>query len=236
MDSPPDEFERQVGACLSRHLGAGAAPGSAGAEAARRLPDPQRFVAEAARFCATLRRANEAINLTGISDAPGMAVRHVLDSLLALPLLDGSGTVADLGSGCGVPGVPLALAQPQRRFVLIESRVRKAAALRDIVTTLGLAPRVLVAHARGEHWLADNPVDVIVTRALGDVADQLELLQPLRSQFRRLLMLKGPAADDELARALPRLPRLGFVAPQALEVLLPDDAGRRVILAFAGGR
>ena len=81
--------------------------------------DAQALAAEQGRFCAALARANERLNLTGIVDPQGMAVRHVLDALLALPVLGVHGPIVDLGSGCGVPGIPLALALPERPVVLL---------------------------------------------------------------------------------------------------------------------
>jgi 16S rRNA (guanine527-N7)-methyltransferase len=186
------------------------------------------------RFCAVLEAANRQLNLTGITDPHGMAVRHVLDSLSALPLLDGSGLVADLGTGGGLPGIPLALAQPQRRFALVESRMRKAAALKEMVDLLGLAPRIEVVHARAENWLAEHSADVLITRALGSVSTQLKMLSKVRSSFRQIIMLKGPGADEDLASAQKDMERWHFEAPQRVKLDLPDAEGQRVLLIFAG--
>ena len=224
----PEAFVAEVRAELEPHLAAV-------------LPDgpalPEGYLEHAARFCEALRRANERVNLTGIRDARGMARLHVLDSLVALPLVAGRGPLMDLGSGCGVPGLPLGLALPDTPVELVESRQRKAATLGELVDDLhgqGLAPQVSVSHARGEQWLDLNEVGVVLTRAVGDVASQLELLAGRKHQFGTLLMLKGPGADEELEKARPRLGRLGFAEPERHEVELPDGAGRRILLAFAG--
>lgn len=184
------------------------------------------------RFCAALAAANERINLTGITDARGMAVLHVLDSLAAAPLLAGATTAMDLGSGGGVPGVPLALALPSLTMTLVESRARKAAALAALLDELGLPPRITAAHARGEAWLQDHAVDVVVARAVEGLPDLLKHLRPVRRSFGRLILMKGPAADDELAALGKRLSSLGFPRPVRHEELLPDGAGRRVLLEF----
>ena len=184
------------------------------------------------RFCAALAAANERLNLTGITDARGMAVLHVLDSLAAAPLLAGATTAMDLGSGGGVPGVPLALALPSLTMTLVESRERKAAALAALLDELGLPPRVTAAHARGEKWLADHAVDVVVARAVENLPDLLKHLRPVRRRFGRLVLMKGPAADDELAALGARLSSLGFPRPLRHEATLPDGAGRRVLLEF----
>ena len=163
--------------------------------------DAQALAAEQGRFCAALARANERLNLTGIVDPQGMAVRHVLDALLALPVLGVHGPIVDLGSGCGVPGIPLALALPERPVVLLESRQRKAEALAGLVDELGLGPRVQALRARGEEWLAEHRAGDLVSRAVGTVEAQLQLLRPVRDRFERLVMLKGPAGREELERA-----------------------------------
>jgi len=238
----PDDFADAVAAVLGPHLSLvpnllegltetvpadsddGASPEPAGA-----LPA---LAASLGRFCSALEAANRNINLTGIVDPEGMAVRHVLDALTALPTLDGDGTVIDLGSGCGVPGIPLALARPNRKVVLVESRERKAAALAALVDELGLAPRVTAVRARGELWLADHPADVVVTRAVGSIAEQLRMLRKVRACFRSLVMLKGPAADAELAEVAPRLESLGYEPPRRFSAQLPGGAGARVLLVF----
>jgi len=184
------------------------------------------------RFCAALVAANAHLNLTGITDARGMAVLHVLDSLAAAPLLAGATTAMDLGSGGGVPGVPLALALPSLTMTLVESRERKAAALAALIDELGLPPRVTAVHARGEKWLADHAVDVVVARAVESLPELLKHLRPVRQRFRRLILMKGPAADDELAALGTRLASLGFPRPLRHEAALPDGAGRRVLLEF----
>ena len=184
------------------------------------------------RFCAALAAANARLNLTGITDARGMAVLHVLDSLAAAPLLAGAATAMDLGSGGGVPGVPLALALPSLTMTLVESRERKAAALAALLDELGLPPRVTAAHARGEAWLKDHAVDVVVARAVESLPDLLKHLRPVRQGFKRLILMKGPAADDELASLGARLSSLGFPRPLRHEATLPDGAGRRVLLEF----
>jgi 16S rRNA (guanine527-N7)-methyltransferase len=226
----PDAFADTVSATLRPHLGG--VPGlleGGDTDQAGVLPA---LADELGRFCAALEAANRRINLTGIVDPEGMAVRHVLDALTALPALEGVGSVVDLGSGCGVPGIPLALARPELEVVLVESRERKAAALVELVDELGLAPRVTAVRARGEVWLADHPADVVVTRAVGSIAEQLRMLRKVRSCFRSLVMLKGPAADAELAELAGRLESLGFDYPSRHTAQLPNGAGTRVVLTF----
>jgi 16S rRNA (guanine527-N7)-methyltransferase len=193
-------------------------------------PWPAGLVDELAGFCAVLAAANKRLNLTGITDPQGLAVRHVLDSLTALPLLDGVSSLMDLGSGGGLPGIPLAMARPSLRVTLVESRQRKAAALVGIVDQLGLGPRVDVACERGERWLVDHAVDAVVTRAAGPAAEVLARLSAVRQRFGRLILMKGPRGDEELAALGTRLAGWGFSTVRRAVATLPDGAGRRVLL------
>ncbi len=230
-DSTVEEFEDLVLQHLDPHL-----------QEAHCEGNPE-LALDLAQFCSTLREANRAINLTGIADAEGMAIRHCLDSVVALPFLvpalDEAASpppLVDIGSGCGVPGIPLALARPDLPVVLIESRKRKAAAIDEMVQSMGLGPRVQLVHARAEAWLADNDAGTLVTRAVGPVRTQLELFGPLRKRYRRLVMLKGPGVDEELKEAAKTRHKHKFPEPERHEVMLPGEAGKRVVLVFAGGR
>lgn len=222
------EFAHQVSELLLPHL----------PELLRRSPVASPDVGELAgqlgRFCEALRDTNQRINLTGITDAQGMAYRHVLDALLALPACGGEPPLVDLGSGCGVPGIPLALAMPERRVVLVESRERKAAALVALVECLGLAPRVSAVRARGEVWLADSAGGpcVVVTRAVGSIAAQLELLRPMRDRVARLVLLKGPGADEELEAAQRARERGRWPEPRCERGELPGGEGSRTVVVF----
>ena len=193
---------------------------------------PAAEAAAQARFAAALRRANERLNLTSITDPEGMAIRHVLDSLTLLPLLGPTEHVLDLGSGGGLPGIPLAIARPDLRLTLIEGREKKAAALTALVEELGLSRQVAVVQGRGEEWLPRHPVDTVVARAIGTVPDVLARLSRVRRAFGRLVLMKGPAVEAELAEAAPRLRGWGFGPPERTELDLPAGAGHRVLLVF----
>ena len=193
---------------------------------------PTEEAAAQGRFAAALRRANARLNLTAILDPEGMAIRHVLDSLTVLPLLAGGESVLDLGSGGGLPGIPLAIARPDLRLILIEGREKKAAALAALVEELGLARRVEVVPGRGEEWLHRHAVDTVVARAIGTVPDVLGRLSRVRKSFGRLVLMKGPSVEAELAEASPRLKQWGFGPPERTELDLPAGAGHRVLLVF----
>ncbi len=131
---------------------------------------------------------NAAINLTSITEPALVAVRHVVDSLSAVPLLAArgpAGRICDIGSGAGYPGIPLAIALPDSQVVLIESTAKKARFLDAVIAVAGLLERVTVHAERAEAVAADvrrgivAPFDVVTARAVGDLAELVELAFPL---------------------------------------------------------
>jgi 16S rRNA (guanine527-N7)-methyltransferase len=155
------------------------------------------------RFLELLRRWNRVHNLTGTRDNRELVERHLVESLALQPFLAGS-RIADVGSGAGFPGIPLAICVPDRHFTLIESRAKRASFLRHVVVTLGLA-NVVVAHARAEHLPAQPPFDTVLARAVARPARLLEIVRPLTAPGGILLVLTSQA----LARSL-REPVAGF--------------------------
>jgi 16S rRNA (guanine527-N7)-methyltransferase len=138
----------------------------------------------------------------------------VLDSLTALPLLGADEAVLDLGSGGGFPGLPLAITRPASRALLVDSIGKKARFLETAVMALGLADRVAVAAERAEA-LAHSPAQrerwpVITARAIGDLAELMELAFPLLAVGGRLIAWKKrDDIDAEVRASLPLLGDLG---------------------------
>jgi len=156
---------------------------------------------------------NRAINLTAIRDAEAIAREHVLDSLTALPILRRAGVdeFADLGSGAGFPGLPLAAALPARRALLVESVGKKARFLETVLGAVEL-PAVGVAATRAERLAADprhrEGWRAVVARAVTDLADLAELAVPLLRPGGLLVAWKRVPLHEELARAERALPQL----------------------------
>ena len=158
---------------------------------------------------------NDAINLCGIRAPERIAREHVLDSLTAVPLLRWAGIdeFVDLGSGGGYPGLPLAVALPARRALLVESIGKKARFLTVAVDALGLADRVAVAAVRGEAIAADphhrGRWQAVVARAVADLTDLAELGLPLLAPGGLLVAWKRRPMDEELLRAEKAVRQLG---------------------------
>ena len=190
---------------------------------------------DAAQEAALLRLLDElelwarAYNLTAIGDRASMITHHLLDSLSVAPYLHGT-RIADLGTGAGFPGLPLAIACPERQFTLVDSTAKKIRFIEHSVRTLGLG-NVRAVHARIEQLpdLAPAPAwDTVLARALAPVDKLLPLVRPLCGPETRVLAMCGRRPDAELA-ALPAGWRL--VSLHSLQV--PGLDAERHLLVFA---
>jgi 16S rRNA (guanine527-N7)-methyltransferase len=161
---------------------------------------------------------NAKFNLTAIRDREQQITKHVLDSLTVRPWLRGA-TVADIGSGAGFPGIPLAIVEPERRFALVESTGKKCRFLETVRDTLGLA-NVEVIQARAESYKPENRYETVVARAVGPLADLVRFAGPLLAAGGRLLAMKGRHPAEELSG---RLNGWKIVAVHPLRVPGLDD-------------
>ncbi len=136
-----------------------------------------------------LERWNRRFNLSGIRDPAAMVSRHLLDSLSIARWLDGE-RVLDVGSGAGLPGIPLALNAPQRRFDLLDANGKKARFLRHVVRTLGLANATVIERRLADYRPQDC-YDTVVARAFAGIADLAPAVAHLTRPGGRLLVMRG---------------------------------------------
>ena len=171
-------------------------------------------------YLALLVRWNATYNLTAIRDPREMVAKHLLDSLAMHPWVDGVGSLADLGTGPGLPGIPLAIAKPGLRVTLVESNGKKARFMREALRQLGLKD-ARVAESRIEAFAEPGGYDAITARALATLPLILELGGHLLKPGGVLLAMKGVRPDEEIA-ALPEGWEVRAVEPMAVPGLAAE--------------
>jgi 16S rRNA (guanine527-N7)-methyltransferase len=164
---------------------------------------------------------NRVHNLTSVREPSQMVVVHTLDSLSLLPHLGAAKSLADIGTGAGFPGIPIAIARPDMHVTLVESSHKKSAFLEQARTELALA-NVDVVCDRVEQWKPAARFDAIVSRAFAELSDFVGLAGHLLAPGGRMLAMKGVHPFDEIAR-VPATHRV----TEVLELKVPALDGRR---------
>jgi 16S rRNA (guanine527-N7)-methyltransferase len=161
-----------------------------------------------------LERWNRTYNLTAITKREDMVTHHLLDSLAVNPELQGS-AIADVGTGAGFPGLPLAVLNPERRFTLIDSAGKKIRFVSHVAHALGLT-NVEGIHARVESLRPEKPFETIVTRAFSPLPEMLEKVGPLCGPGTNVLAMKGKWPREEIA-AIP----VGWHVVRSRDLVIP---------------
>ncbi|MDF8328956.1 16S rRNA (guanine(527)-N(7))-methyltransferase RsmG [Aeromonas salmonicida] len=172
-----------------------------------------------------LHKWNKAYNLTSVRDPDAMLVKHILDSLVVSPHLHGERFI-DVGTGPGLPGLPLAIINPDKQFVLLDSLGKRINFIRQVIQELGLT-NVMPVKSRVEEYQPDVGFDCVLSRAFASLEDMLSWCHHLPSEQGSFLALKGQYPEQELAQ-LPANIRL--VACHELRV--PELEGERHLLEF----
>ena len=175
-----------------------------------------------------LERWNRRYNLTAIRTPETMLTHHLLDSLAVHPDLIGE-RIADVGTGAGFPGLPLAVCNPARQFTLIDSTAKKIRFVTHAVALLGLT-NVTAVHARAEMLEVDTPFDTVVARALAPIPQLLSKVARLCGPHSRVLAMKGKWPKSELA-ALPSSWRV----IDSRELAIPHLDAQRCVIVLATG-
>jgi 16S rRNA (guanine527-N7)-methyltransferase len=176
-----------------------------------------------------LERWNRTYNLTAIKDREEMVTHHLLDSLAVHSDLYGT-TIADIGTGAGFPGLPLAVLNPQRRFTLIDSAGKKIRFVSHAAHTLGLT-NVEAVHARVESLRPERPFDTVMTRAFAALPDMLEKVTPMCGPQTHVLAMKGKWPREELAAVPP-----AWKVSSSRELVIPGLDEARCVLVLTGAR
>lgn len=174
-----------------------------------------------------LARWNSTYNLTAVRDPSEMLDRHIIDSLSVVPFIDAD-SVMDVGTGPGLPGIPLALLYPDKKFTLVDSNIKKTRFLTQALITLGLK-NVEVLHTRIENIVGKRSFPLIISRAFTATDNFAELCGPCLTDNGKLLAMKGSEAQNE-ADALGS----GYLNKEIIKLTVPGcEAARHLIIIEA---
>jgi len=148
-----------------------------------------------------LEKWNRAYNLTAIRDRREVVDRHLIECLSIAPLISGNSRV-DVGTGAGLPGIPLAIIEPNIHYVLLDSNGKKTRFLSEVKRALALS-NIDVETTRVESWRPDRHFDAVVTRAFADLVTTLERVDHLMGSQSMLFAMKTESASKEVAEMPP---------------------------------
>jgi 16S rRNA (guanine527-N7)-methyltransferase len=174
-------------------------------------------------YLALLAKWNRVYNLTAVRETARMVSQHLLDCLAVAPHVKAD-TVLDVGSGAGLPGIPLAVAAPRMHVTLLESNQKKSAFLQQAKLELKL-DNVAVASERVEAWRPGRTFDIVISRAFSDLAEFVNLAGRHAAPAGRLAAMKGIYPDEELTQ----LPA-GWRLEKAVPLAIPGLRARRHLL------
>ena len=193
---------------------------------------PPGYLERCAEHALIVQEGNRRMNLTKVVEPREIAAKHYLDCWRAaryLPLLGRS--LLDLGSGGGYPGVPIALAEPNVRVVLLDSTQKKAEFLKESVARMQLK-NVSAVGERAEDHLIKNHYDLVIVRAVSSVRENVRTLRKVRHSLRDFVMMKGPSWSREVRAGEREAERLGFKLDTVWEYKLPGELGDRAVLVY----
>ena len=170
-----------------------------------------------------LHKWNKAYNLTSVRDPEAMLVKHIMDSVVVSPWLQGSRFI-DVGTGPGLPGLPLAIINPDKQFVLLDSLGKRIRFIRQVILELGLK-NVTPVQSRVEDFHDDSGFDGVLSRAFASLNDMLSWCGHLPAARGCFLALKGLYPTEELEQ----LPT-GFVVVGAHPLAVPELDGERYLI------
>lgn len=187
----------------------------------------------AERYVEWLATAGVERGLLGPREVPRIWQRHVLNSAAVAAAFAADATVVDIGSGAGLPGIPLALARPDLAVTLLEPLQRRVAFLDEVVADLGVS--IVVQRGRVEE-LPPRTVPALVARAVAPLERLATLAVPALAPGGMLVALKGRSAEEEVEQAQPVLRRLAVASCRVVEFPVPEDAPTRAVVVVAGRR
>lgn len=191
----------------------------AGLEQLQCHPDAQQLE-QLKQYVDLLKRWNKTYNLTAVRNPDDMVPLHIFDSLSVAHIIQG-GSCLDVGSGAGLPTIPLAVMQPERQFTALDTNGKKTRFIQQAVIELGLQ-NVVVVQARVEHWQANTHYDAIVSRAFASIHDFVVSSSRHLAEHGAFYAMKGQYPEAEL-QVLPK----GFILKEDHLLAVPGVDGER---------
>jgi 16S rRNA (guanine527-N7)-methyltransferase len=188
-----------------------------------------------AHYAGMLRDQGELRGLIGPREVPRIWERHILNSAAVVPYLPTSGSVADIGSGAGLPGVVLAVMRPQLEVILVEPMERRTTWLSEVVTELGLT-NVQVKRGRAEEYHGAFEVDAVTSRAVAPLSKLVRLSMPLVRVGGEMVILKGRSVAEEVEPARKILRKYAAGDPDILEGTTVDGVESTTIVRVRRGK
>lgn len=160
------------------------------------------FIKKISDYISLIEYWNKKINLIRYKDLSELFINHIIDSLSVLEFYDfkDDKTILDLGSGCGLPGIPLSIILPEKKFLLIESKLKYSAFLKKVKEKLELKNVEIINNRIENCYEIVSGVDVILIRAVGDIKEIINLLRPALNNRIKLIFYKGIKINDELEK------------------------------------
>ncbi len=149
-------------------------------------------------FIDLIEKWNKAYNLTAIKSKQDIVALHLLDSLTVLPYRHGE-RIIDVGTGAGLPGIPLAICLPELSFTLLDSNAKKTRFVQQVALELKLS-NVQIIHSRAEDYQPDNLFSTVLTRAFAELPDIIASTRHLLAENGTMIAMKGHCTESELAK------------------------------------
>lgn len=179
------------------------------------------------QYVELLAKWNKVYNLTAIREPSRMVGQHILDSLSVIPSLGSCKTIIDVGTGAGLPGIPLAVANPALQVTLLDTVSKKIAFVRHAIGELSLATNAVAVNARVEDYQPVQPFDAVISRAFADIKDFVEGAGHLCADGGRMFAMKGVYPHEEIAR----MPG-GFSIESVVALTVPAVNGQRHLVVI----
>ncbi|MBL4819833.1 MAG: 16S rRNA (guanine(527)-N(7))-methyltransferase RsmG [Gammaproteobacteria bacterium] len=174
-------------------------------------------------FLEVLGKWNKKFNLSGIKKPSEMISRHLLDCLAVSPYIEGS-VILDVGSGGGLPGIPLAILHPDKHFILLDSNGKKTRFLFQVKLALGL-DNITIENKRIEDYQCTEQIDIVMSRAFSSLAKLVQSCASVAGENSKLLAMKGIYPTTEIEE----LPE-GIKISRAIELTIPGIEGVRHLI------